>query len=96
MSPFQRCRQPIRKHCEMKAIIYIGVWIWIASKILQSDFCGVFVERHPFLAIFAAIILFVVFVCGYGAFAVGNDSKTKRARTIFVKVETVRRGLQWI
>lgn len=80
----------------MKAIIYIGVWIWIASKILQSDFCGVFVDRHPFLAIFAAIILFVVFVCGYGAFAVGNDSKTKKARTIFVKVETVRRGLQWI
>ena len=80
MSPFQRCRQPIRKHCEMKAIIYIGVWIWIASKVLQSDFCGTFVERHPFLAIFAAIILFVLFVCGYGAFVVGNDSKPKNGK----------------
>ena len=64
----------------MKAIIYIGVWIWVAAQILQSDLCGCFVERHPFLAIFAAIVLFFVFVCGYGAFVVGNDSKTKSGK----------------
>ena len=62
--------------------------MWVAARILQSDLCGCFVERHTFLAIFAAIIMFFVFVCGYGMVSGGikeyaarpPDSKSKPER----------------